>query len=626
MQAARLFLLIALLLLAISTCGAFADDEPPALLEPFTPPTLEELDKTAEWIDQPVRDALVMLREEQAKEKPLVTIAEALKLQNSSLANNAKIISALGRLPANDKEVDWESSIARHLGGELRSTNPIMSSAAVEGEVLGLTSFGMFGFDWRMEPFAGKDSVVSWQTSKDQLVDKVVMRDDLTWSDGKPITAHDVVFSFQTIMNPKVPVPAQRSGTDKLRWVHAYNDYTVAFFHKEALATNIWNINFSIIPKHIYEKSLADDYTMQNSPYHVKYENDPISGGAYVFKSRSRGQEIVLERRESYYMHNGKQVRDKPYFKTVRFRVIEDPNTWLLALEKGDVDEAILTPEQWTTQTAESDYYTNNTKASGVEWVSFHFGWNMKEPFFKDVRCRKAMSYAFDHKELLEQLCYGLYEPCNGLFYKNCWCAPKKPLPFYNQDLDKAEELLDAAGWVDSDGDGVRDKMIDGKLVPFSFSILVANNPERIAVCTLLKENLDQIGVKCEVRPLEFAVLMERTQNKKFQAWHGGWGTGTDPYTLENIWKTGEERNYVNYSNPEVDKLFAEGNVEFDRAKRAKIYARIDEIIYGDQPYTWLYFRNSFYGFNKKLRGYKFSPRGPYSYSPGFGSIWKVVQ
>jgi len=79
----------------------------------------------------------------------------------------------------------------------------------------------------------------------------------------------------------------------------------------------------------------------------------------------------------------------------------------------------------------------------------------------------------------------------------------------------------------------------------------------------------------------------------------------------------------VGYSNPEVDRLFAEGRRELDREKRAVIYAKIQEILYDDQPYTWLFWRNSFHGFSKKLRGYVFSPRGPFNYSPGFSSIWK---
>ncbi len=591
---------------------------------PFVAPPLSELDANADWIDQPVKDTLQMLREKQAGEKPLATVAQALALRNKTRQDNEKIASALGRVATDDSQVDYEATISRHLRRDIKSTNPIMFNTVEEGDIGGLTGFALFGFDWRMEPLATAETVVSWQTSKDRLLDKVVIRDDLTWSDGKPITAQDVVFSFQTIMNEKVPVPAVRSGTDKLKGVHAYDDRTVVFFHKESLATNVWNINFPIIPKHIYEESIKDDVTLQSSPYHVKLEDEPVCGGAYTITKRVRRQEVVLTRRESWYMHNGKQVRDKPYFKEVRFRIIEDPNIALLAVKNGEIDEMMLTAEQWVTQTGDDDFYRLNTKVSGEEWVFFGFEWNLKTPFFSDVRVRKAMSYAFDYREMLDKLSYGLYEPCNGIFHPSAWMAPKKRLPFYKQDLDKAEELLDQADWQDHDNDGIRDKKIDGKLVKFEFSILCPTIPDRIKLCTLLKENLAQIGVICNVRPLEGTVMQDKLFKHDFQAAFGGWGTGTDPDTSDNIWATGEGRNFGYYSNSKVDELYKQGRLEFDRKKRAEIYARIHTLIYEDQPYTFLYFRNAFYAFNKRLRGYNYSPRGPYHYGPGFSSIYKA--
>ncbi|MBI3464726.1 MAG: peptide ABC transporter substrate-binding protein, partial [Planctomycetes bacterium] len=494
-----------------------------------------------------------------------------------------------------------------------------------EVDVVSLLGMGFFGFDWDLKPFALSETVVSWQTSKDRMSDKVVIRDDLTWSDGHPLTAHDVVFSFQTIMNPRVPVPAMRSQTDKLRWVEAYDDHTLVFFQREPLATNDWNLNFGIIPKHIYENSLKEDVTLQRSAYHVKYENDPVTGGPYIITRRSRGQEILVTARESWYMHSGKQVRPRPYFQQVRFRIIEDPNTALLAIKSGQTDELELQAAQWQDQTSGPDFYRFNTKADGVEWLYFYFGWNNKSPFFSDVRVRQAMSYAFDHDEMLNTLCYGLYEPCTGIWHPQSWMAPKKPTPRYRQDLDKAEDLLDQAGWEDHDGDGTRDKMIGGRLVPFEFSMIVRQDPERVRICELLKTNLDQIGIVCNVTPMEATVLQQRMLDHDFQGAYGGWSTGADPDTAENIWGTGQERNFVQYSNPEVDRLFDLGRKEFDREKRGEIYGRMHELIYADQPYTFLFFRKSFYGFNKQLRGINFSPRGPYHYNPGMGGIWKAL-
>lgn len=607
-----------------STATSSRGAQPETLIQPFDPPTLAELD-AAGWVDKPVVDALELLRAHLATQPKLATVQEAMRLQNTSADANAKILSVISRLPDNDSQVNWTSTWNRHLLGDIKTTNQILQSTVQEVDVVTFLGLGLFGFDWDLKPFAVNESVVSWQTSKDRMCDKVVIRDDLTWSDGRPLTAHDVVFSFQTIMNPQVPVPAMRSMTDKLRWVEAYDDHTLVFFQKEPLATNDWNLNFGIIPRHIYENSPKEDVTLAQSPYHVQYENAPVCGGPYVITRRSRGQEILLTARESWYMHNGKQVRQRPYFQQIRFRIIEDPNTALLALKSGQIDELELQAPQWKNQTTGPDYYKLNTKANGVEWLYFYFGWNCKSPFFSDVRVRQAMSFAFDHDEMLNTLCYGLYEPATGIWHAQSWMAPKKPTPRYRQDLDRAEDLLDKAGWQDHDGDGTRDKMIGGRLVPFKFSLLVRQDPERVRICELLKTNLDQIGIECNIAPMEATVLQQRMLDHNFQASYGGWSTGADPDTAENIWGTGQERNFVQYANPEVDRLFDQGRKEYDRAKRGEIYARMHQLIYADQPYTFLYYRKSFYGFSKELRGINFSPRGPYHYTPGMSGIWKVV-
>jgi peptide/nickel transport system substrate-binding protein len=600
-------------------------DEPtePAFreLEPFDPPPFDELDAQAEWIDQPVRDALADFRIKQADEPRLATVDEALRLQNNSAEDNEKILSVLGKLPQSDDEVDYDAVVLRRTGADMRSANPLFGSSVTEFEVSALTGVGLMSYDWNFEPFAPSDVVVSWQVSGDYMADKFVLRDDLTWSDGSPLTAHDFAFSFQAIMNPKVPATSFRTGTDKLRWVHAYDDHTLVIFHLEKSVTRTENIGFPIIPKHIYEESIKEDPSLQGTDYHVRFENSPVTCGPYELARRRRGQEIVLARRESYYMHNGEQVRRKPYIREVRLQIIEDPNTALLALKSGTIEETALTAEQWTTQTSGADYYARNTKTTGLEWVDFHFCWNVKTEFFSDARVRKAMSYAFDHDEMLDKVFYNLYEPSNGVFHHTAKFASDKPQPF-KQNLDMAEDLLDEAGWVDSDFDGVRDKRINGRLVPFEFTIICGSTPNSLAVCELLKQSLIQIGIVCNVRPLEFTVLQQKSNDHDFQASMGGWGTGTDPSTLKNIFGSGEGRNYGNYSNPEIDRLFEEGEKEFDEEKRWQIYTQIHEILYEDQPYTWLFFRSSFYGFNKKLRGYNFSPRGPYGVDPGFGSIW----
>ncbi|MEQ8846908.1 ABC transporter substrate-binding protein [Botrimarina sp.] len=594
------------------------------LMAPFdAPATLEELDGGVEWVESPVVDTMALLRKEKEDEPQLVSVEEALSMRNNSDEDNEAILSALSVLaPADGEGVDYGAELNRSIPMDLNKVNVLQQSSMSEQDIAGLVGFGLFTFDWNMTPYASADTVRSWQTSSDRMVDKVVMRDDLTWSDGEPITAHDVEFSYKLIMTEAVPIPAVRSGMESIAAVKAYDDHTVVYFHKESLATNVWNLNFPIVPKHVYEDSAPEDPTLVQSDYHAQLEREPIVGGPYEFERRDRGQQVLLRRRESWYTHKGERVRDKPYFARVRHRVLEDANTRLNALKSAAIDEAELGAEQWITQTDGEDFYRHNTKVRGSQHVFFYIGWNLQSPLFKDLRVRRALALALNYREMLDDLCFGLYPQCHGPFHPESWAFSDDPPELYSQDLDAAEDLLDEAGWGDSDYDGVRDKEIGGRVVPLEFSLMVSSKPDRIAICNLFRENLESIGIRCNVQPLEAAVMQQRMFDKSFEAAFSGWGAGADPYTTKNIFATGENRNYGSYSNPEVDRLFEEAEREFDRGKRAELYGKIHNLIFEDQPYLFLYTYSAFYGFNKELRGYRFSPRGPFSYSPGLGSVW----
>ncbi len=606
-----------------------ADGWATTLLEPFTPPSLAELDAKAKWFSQPVEDGIELLRQYQAEHPPQTTTADALTLENKTPEDNKRILDGIGRLPENDEEVDWDATLNQHSPMNVNGLNPLLASSVGDIDVLSLTGLGLTTIDWTMRPFADKSVVKTWQTSQDRLYDKFVIRDDLSWTDGTPVTAHDFAFSFRAIMNPKVPAAAMRSGPDQLRWVHAYDDHTVVIFHKESLATNVGNVSFPILPKHIFEASIAEDPTLTTSETHVKFEAHPVTAGPYRVAKFERDKEVTMERREEWFMKDGKQIRDKPYFKTIRLKIISDDNTALLALKNGDIDTLELRPEPWMTQTNDQDFYKAHTKSFGTEWSHSYIGWNMGSQYFSDVRVRQAMSYAINHEEMIKNICYSLYEPGQGIYHPTAWMAPD-PMPApYQQDLVKAEALLEEAGWTDEDGDGILDKEIDGQRVKFEFALQFGSG-SKVAerICGMVAENLKQIGISCIVKPTEFTVLQADAKKHNFDAMCAGWGSGADPDDSDNLWTTKAlntgGRNYVKYSNPVVDQLFEDGKREFDRAKRAEIYRKIALTLWEDQPYTWLYYRSSMYAFNKNLRGYMYSPRGPFHYSPGIGSIWKA--
>ncbi|HEX5106445.1 MAG TPA: hypothetical protein VFV87_21650, partial [Pirellulaceae bacterium] len=146
---------------AVNTGDGGAEEQIPFklgdMIEPFTPPTLAELNAKAEWEDRPVLDSFQLLREHLAESKPLVSVEEALKLRNDgSKAVNEKILSGLGQYPASEDEALWDASINRLAFGDVNSTNPLLISSTIEFDVSGLIGFGLFGFDWNFNNFAAK--------------------------------------------------------------------------------------------------------------------------------------------------------------------------------------------------------------------------------------------------------------------------------------------------------------------------------------------------------------------------------------------------------------------------------------------------------------------------------------
>ena len=177
--------------------GSDSDFKLGDLVPAFEAPTLEALEakveETGGWIEMPVIDSLQLLRERQAGETPLATVAEALELRNNTPEDNDKILSAIGRLPQSDAAVKWNGSLTRHSVQSFRNANPVLLSTTTEFEVGGLINTGLFSCDWNFEPFAAKEMVESWDSSKDGMYDKIVMRDDITWSDGRPLTGTDLL-------------------------------------------------------------------------------------------------------------------------------------------------------------------------------------------------------------------------------------------------------------------------------------------------------------------------------------------------------------------------------------------------------------------------------------------------
>jgi len=589
-------------------------------LADFVPPaTLAELDRQVTWVQRPVRDPLEQARQQDAPADAAGSLAEALELANDSPEANAVIRAALFRPPpAGVRPVDRAT---RHLVADVGSLDPLRAESAADFDVLALTALDLFGFDQSLEPFANADTVASWQTSTDGLVDKVVLRDDLVWSDGTRISARDAVHSWRLIVDPASDARAFRDGATRIRAARAYDDRTVCFFRAEPLATAAWDIDFPIVPRHVDARQRAGEAATAGGPDASRAAR-LVSGGPYEVAARTPGHELVLRRRAGWSMVRGRKVREPAGVAEIRFRVVDDPAAALEALESGDLDEARLDPGRWNAAAGPA-FTERATKVMAPAWRSLQIAWNVDTPLFADRRVRRAIGYAFDHARLRDELCHGLATPATGPFAPDSRISGRSRTEPARLEIDKAEALLDEAGWIDRDGDGTRDKEVDGRLVPCQFTVLCDRRPLHVATCTLLQDCLLRVGVNCTVRSLDPQATHDLLRGRHFEACLVTWGGGVDPDCAASRWSSDGAQNDCGYANADVDRLFAEGRRERDRERRAEIYGRIHDILAEDQPCTWLVWQQDLRGIARRIADDVFDLRGAAHWSPGLSGIWK---
>ena len=228
----------------------------------------------------------------------------------------------------------------------------------------------------------------------------------------------------------------------------------------------------------------------------------------------------------------------------------------------------------------------------------------------RDGRVRQAMTMLVDRQQIIDKIRFGLgqmgishFNPSSREFNTSL-----KPLPY---DPQRAAQLLDEAGWKDTNGDGIRDK--DG--VPFKFEFLASvGSTLAPQLMVILKEELRKVGIQMTERTIDFNVMTDSLQDHQFDATTAGWTSGlvTDPY---QIWHSSSSKNrgsnYVSFNNPEADRLIEQARLEFDDEKRKQIYWRFQEIIHEEQPYTFLFYGQEAAAYSKRFQNTNFVPVRP---------------
>jgi len=485
---------------------------------------------------------------------------------------------------------DW---LIYNIGAEPGTLNPITATDAYESTINGGNIY---------ETLVKRDNVTlqvvplladSWEISEDKLVYTFFIKRGIKWHDGVPLTAHDVVFSYQKIMDPKVDSPHLRSYYKDIKNVEAVDDHTVRFAYAKPyfLALEFCG-GIPIVPKHIFENG---DFNTDPAG------RSPVGTGPYKFVEWKTGSQIVLVRNEDYW---GK----RPHIRRIVFKIINDPSVAFQVLKREELDLAGLTPIQWSRQTQSEAFQENFDKLSYFTPNYSYIGWNMTKPYFSDRQVRTALTYLVNRELILKEILYGLGEVVSNPFYIN---SPEydKSIEPYPYDREKAKRLLDEAGWVDHNGDGMRDK--EG--VKFEFEFLIpAGSETGEKIATILKEELDKVGINMKIRKTEWAVFTQRLNDRRFDAVTLAWSMGveSDPYQVWHSSQAEQGSNFVGFVNREADRLIEEARTEFNRDKRIELYRKFARIVNEEQPYTFLFCRKSTVALHKRFKGVKVYPLG----------------
>ncbi len=492
---------------------------------------------------------------------------------------------------------DW---LVQAFGVNLKSLTPFISADAYSSDVQSNIQESLLIRNPETLEWEGL-LAESWNVSEDGLTFVFKLRDGLSFSDGVPLTADDVVFSFDFIMNPAIQAPRERAYYEKIKSVEALDRLTVKFQFKEPYYNSLSLAGgLSIMPKHFYAPYLdkPNDYNQSkglllgSGPYRLE---DPKNW------SPDKGM-VELHRNPRYW------GTIQPSFDRVIWRVIENDSARLTTFRNGDIDSYGARPIEYKKLVSDRDL---SKKAAHWEYMSpvagyTYIGWNQqrddKPTRFTDKRVRQAMTYLIDRERIIKEIYLGYGEVALSPFNANSKQHDPglSPRPY---DEEKGHALLREAGYQDRNGDGVLEDA-DGN--PFEFELVYfQGNEDTGRMVLFLKDMLARAGILMKPKPTEWSVMIDLLNKRNFDAITLGWTSGleTDLYQMFHSSQIeGQGNNFISYRNPELDRLIEEARATVDETQRMPLWQSAEDQLYDDQPYTFLMRRKSLVFIDRRIK------------------------
>jgi peptide/nickel transport system substrate-binding protein len=469
--------------------------------------------------------------------------------------------------------------------------NPILANDNASRERYSLMFDGLTTYDEKtleLKP----NLAASWKFSEDKLSVTYTLKDNIFWSDGRPITSADYKFTWEKLFDPATKVPV-RSTLEVIDGVPTTPDAkTITFKFKQITAVGfLVTDNWAAIPKHVFENESIND-TPKNS-------SNNVGSGPFVMKEWVKDSAMTFVPNDRYH-------RGRPHLDQYIFRVVANANAGFQALKTGEVDtHQLSSPAEWDELTKLPDVNAMSYYYYAAAWD--YIGFNTRLPMFSDKRTRQAITSALNRKAMVERVLLGHGKEQNSVFPAT---SPvfTDDVPKFPYDQNKARQLLREAGWTPGP-DGILTKGGERFKTRIHYN---TGNTRREQIATIAQQQLREVGIEVEVVSEEFGAYVERVRSgKDFDMFLLGWVGGSDPDFSRNIWMTDKSQNYTGYSNAEVDRLFPQADMVFDMQKeRRPLYERIQKIVAEDQPYVFLWTLETLVGFNKRIAGPQPVPLG----------------
>jgi len=478
------------------------------------------------------------------------------------------------------------------------------------------------------------------------------IRKEAQWDNGNAVTAKDVEFTLKTIKCPLVNNPNARSYYEFITDFKFYDDdplkFTVVsnqiYFLAEASFTDV-----CIIPEYFYDpkglmkkftirqiaeegeklkgdtkmKEFADDF---NSEKRMRNPNFVSGSGAYKFTEWKTNERVTLTKKENWW--GDALEKENCYFEAfpdkLIFQTIKDDATALVSLKAGNIDVFRTIKSKDFSELPTSEKFMQNFNAyTPMMYAYAHIGLNMKSPLFSDKLTRQALAHLIDVDKMIQTIKYGQAEKIIGPVHPSKKKDYNTGIAPYDYNLDKAKELLENAGWKNTNGDETLDKMIDGKRTEFVIAFIVnAESDERKSIGLLFQAEAKKVGVKVNVLPIDWAVFLNRCKNHKFDMtvvlWVGGPSPDDYKQNYHSAAAVGEGSNYYNFSNAEADSLITSIRSEIDEEKRSMMFKRLQEIFHEEVPMIYLWAPTERIAISKKFDNAYPSTMRPGYWAPGF--------